>query len=57
MEGVWAAGEKTGRSRGGGVVALFSVDGKSEISGPDSALAILDAVDGDEHHREHISVA
>lgn len=55
--GVWAAGERTGRYRLGGEVALFTEDGKSQISGPDFALAILDAVDGDEHHREHLSVA
>jgi uncharacterized protein len=55
--GAWTAGEKTGRYRLGGEVALFTEDGRSEISGPDFALAILDAVEGDEHHREHISVA
>lgn len=55
--GVWAAGERTGQYRLSGEVALFTEDGKSELSGPDFALAIMDAVDGGEHHREHISVA
>ncbi|MBO0812858.1 MAG: NAD(P)H-binding protein [Microlunatus sp.] len=55
--GVWAAGERTGAYRLGGEIALFTADGKSEISGPDFALAIMDAIDGGEHHREHLSVA
>lgn len=55
--GVWAAGEKTGEYRLGGEVALFTEDGKSEISGPDFALAIMDCIEGGEHRREHVSVA
>jgi putative NADH-flavin reductase len=55
--GAWAAGEKTGTYRVGGEVALFDSEGKSEISGPDFADAIVNEVDRAEHHREHISVA
>lgn len=55
--GVFAPGEKTGSYRIGGEVALFTEDGRSEISGADFAQAVLDVIDGDEHHREHISVA
>lgn len=55
--GAWAPGEKTGVYRVGGEVALFDADGKSEISGPDFADAIVNEADRAEHHREHISVA
>lgn len=55
--GVFAPGEKTGRYRIGGEIALFTEDGSSEISGADFAQAVLDVVDADERHREHISVA
>jgi putative NADH-flavin reductase len=55
--GSFAPGESTGRYRIGGEVALFTEDGGSEISGTDFALAIMDVVDGGEHHREHLSVA
>lgn len=55
--GAFAPGEKTGRYRIGGEVALFTEDGGSEISGADFAQAVLDLIEGGEHHREHISVA
>ncbi|GGL62432.1 hypothetical protein GCM10011575_21190 [Microlunatus endophyticus] len=55
--GSYAPGEKTGKYRLGGEVALFTENGKSELSGQDFALAILDVVDAGERHREHISVA
>ena len=55
--GAWAAGERTGIYRLGGEVALFDAEGRSEISGPDFAVAVLDAIESDRHHREHISVA
>lgn len=55
--GVFAPGERTGRYRIGGEVALFTEDGRSEISGADFAQAVVDVIEGDEHHREHISVA
>lgn len=55
--GAWAPGEKTGAYRVGGEIALFDAAGKSEISGPDFADAIVNEVDQAEHHREHICVA
>lgn len=55
--GSWAAGERTGTYRLGGDVALFDENGKSEISGADFALAIVDEIERHEHPREHISVA
>ncbi|PKQ18421.1 MAG: NAD-dependent epimerase [Actinobacteria bacterium HGW-Actinobacteria-8] len=54
--GAFAPGEATGRYRLGGEVAMFDEDGKSYISAPDFAKAILDLIDGNEHHREHVSV-
>jgi uncharacterized protein len=55
--GSWAPGEKTGAYRVGGEVALFDAEGRSEISGPDLADAIVNEIDHPHHHREHISVA
>ena len=55
--GAWAPGEKTGTYRVGGEIALFDAEGRSEISGPDFADAIVNEVDRAEHHREHIGVA
>ncbi|PKW18266.1 NAD(P)-dependent oxidoreductase [Saccharopolyspora spinosa] len=55
--GSWAAGERTGTYRIGGDVALFDENGKSEISGADFALAVVDEIERHEHPREHISVA
>lgn len=55
--GSWAAGERTGTYRLGGDVALFDENGKSEISGADFALAVVDEIERHEHPREHISVA
>jgi putative NADH-flavin reductase len=55
--GAWAPGEKTGTYRVGGEIALFDAEGKSEISGPDLADAIVNEIDRAEHHREHICVA
>ncbi|WP_395475405.1 hypothetical protein [Saccharopolyspora spinosa] len=50
-------GERTGTYRIGGDVALFDENGKSEISGADFALAVVDEIERHEHPREHISVA
>lgn len=55
--GAFAPGEKTGHYRLGGEVALFDADGKSEVSGADFAIAVVDEIDKPAHHREHISVA
>jgi len=55
--GSFAPGEKTGAYRLGGDVALFTEDGKSDLSGPDFAQAVLDVIESGEHRGEHISVA
>lgn len=55
--GGFAPGEKTGTYRIGGDVALFTADGKSELSGPDFAQAVLDVIESGGHRGEHISVA
>ena len=55
--GSFAPGERTGAYRVGGEIALFDAEGKSNISGADFALAIVDEIDDPRHHREHIGVA
>jgi putative NADH-flavin reductase len=55
--GAHTPGERSGRYRVGGEVALFDADGKSEISGADFAVAIIDEIDQPAHRREHISIA
>ncbi|MEU3981611.1 NAD(P)H-binding protein [Streptomyces sp. NPDC026672] len=55
--GAWAAGERTGTYRLGGEVALFDAEGRSEISGADFALAVVDEIERHRHSRAHISVA
>lgn len=55
--GSFNAGERRGTYRVGGEVALFDAEGKSELSGADFALAIVDEIEKGDHHREHISVA
>lgn len=44
-----------GTYRVGGEIALLDADGKSAITGPDFALAIVDEIERPAHHREHIS--
>jgi uncharacterized protein len=55
--GAWAAGERTGRYRLGGEVALFDADGGSNISGPDFALAVVDELEAAKHTREQVGIA
>ena len=55
--GAWAPGERTGKYRVGGEVALFDAEGGSHISGADFAAAVVDEIENPAHHREHISVA
>jgi putative NADH-flavin reductase len=55
--GAWAAGERTGTYRVSGEVALFDADGASNISGPDFAVAIVDEIENQAHHRAHIGIA
>lgn len=55
--GAWAPGERTGRYRLGGEVALFDDAGASELSGADLAVALVDEVEQKAHSREHVGVA
>lgn len=55
--GSWAPGERTGAYRLGGEVALFDADGGSHISGADFAVAIVDEIEKNSHHREHVGIA
>lgn len=55
--GAYAPGERLGRYRIGGEVALFDDHGKSAISGADFATAVVDVIEGGEHHRAHVGVA
>lgn len=55
--GAWAAGERTGSYRVGGEIAIFDDEGRSEISGADFAVAILDEIESDAHPRAHIGIA
>lgn len=55
--GAWVPGERTGRYRVGGEVALLDAEGESNISGADFALAIVDEIENAAHHREHIGFA
>ena len=55
--GAHVPGEDLGRYRTGGEIALFDEDGRSAISGPDFARAVVDHIDGDERNRGHVGVA
>jgi putative NADH-flavin reductase len=55
--GSFAPGERTGRYRISGEVALLDEANSSSISGADFALAIVDEVENPRHHRAHIGVA
>jgi putative NADH-flavin reductase len=55
--GAWAAGERTGRYRLGGEVALFDHQGGSNISGADFAVAVVDEIESRQHTREQLGVA
>lgn len=55
--GAWAPGERTGTYRLGGEVALFDADGGSNLSGADFAVAIVDEIEKNSLHREHVGVA
>jgi putative NADH-flavin reductase len=50
-------GEDLGRYRTGGEVALFDEHGRSAISGPDYARAVVDEIENPACHRAHIGVA
>lgn len=55
--GSFAPGEATGTYRTGGEVAIFDVEGASNISGADFALAVVDEIEKGEHIRAHIGFA
>ena len=54
--GSWVPGEATGSYRVGGDLSL-AVDGPTEISGADFALAFVDEIEQNRHNRTRISVA
>jgi putative NADH-flavin reductase len=55
--GAHAPGERTGSYRVGGDVLLTGSDGRSEISGPDFARAIVDELETPAHSRTRFTVA
>ncbi|GAA1022591.1 NAD-dependent epimerase [Acrocarpospora pleiomorpha] len=55
--GAHVPGEAIGAFRTGGDVAFFDDGGKSAISGPDFATAVVDEIERPKHHRAHFSVA
>ena len=55
--GAYNPGNPTGRYRVSGEILLTDGSGKSEISAPDFALAILDEIDHPAHHRTRFHVA
>jgi uncharacterized protein len=55
--GAFAPGERTGRYRISGDVALLDDQGRSSISGADFAVALVDEIEAPRHHRAHIGVA
>ncbi|WP_449283313.1 NAD(P)-dependent oxidoreductase [Leucobacter sp.] len=55
--GAWAAGEYRGEYRVGGDVLLTDADGKSEISGADFGVAVVDEIEQPEHRRSRFTVA
>ena len=55
--GSYNPGVATGAYRVGGDILLTGADGKSEISGPDFALALVDEITSPKHHRTRFTVA
>jgi putative NADH-flavin reductase len=55
--GSYNPGVATGGYRVGGDILLTGSDGKSEISGADFALAIVDEIESPKHHRARFTVA
>ena len=54
--GAQAPGPATGKYRIGGDVAILDEEGKSFVSAPDFAMAVVDIVDSAVHRRTHVSV-
>jgi putative NADH-flavin reductase len=55
--GAWVPGEYRGEYRIGGDVLLTDADGKSEISGADFGVAIVDEIEDPKHRRARFTVA
>lgn len=55
--GAQAPGEARGTYRLGGDIVLEDEEGKSEISGPDLALAVIYEVEQPKHHRQRFTIA
>ena len=55
--GSYNPGQATGKYRVGGDILLTDESGKSEISGADYALALVDEIDTPRHHGTRFSVA
>lgn len=53
----WMPGEDLGRYRVGDEVALFDAEGRSAISGPDYARAVMDEIERPTRHHAQIGVA
>lgn len=54
--GAQAPGVRTGHYRDGGLVLVTDAEGRSELSGPDLGVAVLDEIESPVHHREEFSV-
>lgn len=54
--GAFAPGPATGKYRLGGEIAILDKQGKSFVSAPDFALAVVDLIDAAGHRRQHVSV-
>lgn len=54
--GAYNPGERTGKYRIGGAIALFDSTGRSQLSSQDLAVALTDEIEKPAHHKEHISV-
>ncbi|EYT53683.1 NAD-dependent epimerase [Leucobacter sp. UCD-THU] len=55
--GAWAAGEYRGEYRTGGDVLLTDAEGRSEISGADFGVAVVDEIENPKHRRARFTVA
>jgi putative NADH-flavin reductase len=55
--GSWAPGERTGTYRTGDDVLVVDADGKSELSGADYAIAMVDEIEKPAHHQTRFTVS
>ncbi|GAA2008393.1 NAD(P)-dependent oxidoreductase [Microbacterium ulmi] len=54
--GAFNPGQRTGSYRDGGDVLVVDEDGRSDISGADFAIAVLDEIENPKHRRERFTV-